>query len=353
MADGQDAELSEATLIQALEVVYDPRSKNENRQAATLFLDRAKESPDALVHGFLLASDSKRPAILRHYGMSMMLFYLKYIYQSGNEAELREYVLRLTASLLANDPTFLKNKVTQIWAEVTKRIWGQGWDDMDEQLVNLWASSLLHKEFVLLALETLSEDIFSKEDYVSALRSDLGSSFARICVTESVMLEQYRQLEDAPTLRSGKEGWLQRLCDGLTPLLEQHSQNPDPQVHACIVRSLAAMQSFCSWISTKAIVASECVDKMGLAFAVGDTAIRLAAMEAMCAIFSRSNVETGDMEKLLVPMFSEQSISLMHDAYGWAKTENPDDDEEKYSFAKKLSEVWSSTALTTSVINTF
>ncbi|KAF2666914.1 ARM repeat-containing protein [Microthyrium microscopicum] len=339
------ANLSEAGLIQALEVVYNPRSKNETRQEATIFLDQAKQSPEALTHGYLLASDSSRPAVLRHYGMSMMLFYLKHVYTGGNEQELKGYVLNLTESLLENDPSFLKNKVVQIWTEVAKRIWGQGWDNMDEQLVNLWRSTLSHKEFVLLALEQLSEDIFSREDYVAALRSDLGSSFARICVTEAVMKDHYLPVQDAPLLRSGKEGWLQRICLGLNAFLEQHSQQPqDAQIQACIVRSLGVIQSFCVWISPQAIITSRCVEMIGSAFASGDTAMRMAAMDAFISIFNRNrvNIETAEMEKIIGPIFNQGSLQLLHEAYGWAKTAGAEEDDEKYSFAKKLSEVLAS-----------
>jgi exportin-5 len=342
MADPTAGDLSEASLIQALEIVYDPRSKNETRLEATIFLDRAKESPEAFSHGFVLASDSKRPPILRHYGLSMMLYHLKYIYHGGRADELRECVLRLTESVTEGDPPFLKNKVVQIWTEVTKRIWGQGWNDMDEQLFNLWSSTPAHKEFVLLVLETLSEDIFSREEYVAGLRADLGSSFARICVTQAIMEEHYRPVQDAPVLRYGEEGWLQRLCEGLRLFLEQYAQQPSAQVHSCIVRGLAAVQSLCSWISPKAIISSNCVETVGMCFAAGDTAIRMAALDAFSSIFSRLNMETEDMANMVRPLFTQESLQLLHDAYGWARTAGPDEDDDKYVFAKKLSEVMKS-----------
>lgn len=346
MADPTTGELSEASLIQALEIVYDPRSKNDTRQEATVFLDRAKESPEAFSHGFQLASDPSRPPILRHYGLSMMLYHLKYTYDGGRADELRECVLRLTESVTESDPPFLRNKVVQIWTEVTKRVWGQGWNDMDEQICNLWASTPAHKEFVILVLETLSEDIFSREEYVAGLRADLGSAFARICVSQEIMEEYYRPVEDALVLRHGEEGWLQRLCEGLQALLQMRSNEPsNAQLHACLVRGLAAVQSFCSWISPKQILASKAVEAVGMCFNIGDTAMRIASLDAFTAIFGRLNMETEDMANMVRPLFTRESLQLLHDAYAWAATAGPDEDDEKYVFAKKLAEVMHTSAL--------
>jgi hypothetical protein len=78
---------------------------------------------------------------------------------------------------------------------------------------------------------------------------------------------------------------------------------------------------------------------IGTAFAAGDTAMRMAAMDAFISIFSRANIDNVDLEKSVGPIFNQQSLQLLHDAYNWASTAGPDEDDEKYSFAKKLAEV--------------
>ena len=63
-----------------------------------------------------------------------------------------------------------------------------------------------------------------------------------------------------------------------------------------------------------------------------------AATDALCAIFSRTNVDTGSLEVIIEPLFSNESLQLLHDAYLWA-SEAAAHEDEKYTFVKKLSEV--------------
>jgi exportin-5 len=326
-------------IVQALEAVHSPRSTNEVRHEAFVFLEQVKHSPHALSHGFSLASDPTRDTILRHFGLTLITYYLKYVYTGGAEDLLREYVLRLTDSLRESDPPFLRNTVAQIWTEVVKRIWGPSWRDMDEQLVKLWnASSAVYHEFVLAVLETLSEDIFNIEDTVAGLRADLGSAFARICITDN-LIEQHNQRPDEYTsLRSGKEGWLQRTCSYLKLCLDRLA-NQDAQAHAAALKAFSTLQSLCVWIPPKSLVSTSCVEGFCYALTVDDSQVRIAATGALCCIFSRHNVDSDDMKRLAAPMFSRDVLQLLHGAFSWALTTSPDEDEQKYEFAKKLSEV--------------
>jgi hypothetical protein len=56
-------------------------------------------------------------------------------------------------------------------------------------------------------------------------------------------------------------------------------------------------------------------------------------------VFARVNVDSDDMSQMLAPMFSQESLQLLQDAFRWASTASPDEDDQKYAFAKKLSEV--------------
>jgi exportin-5 len=264
-------------IIEALEAIYNPRSTNELRQSASLFLEQAKQSEGALAHGFSLASDSSKDGILRHFGLSMMIFNLKYVYHGGNEDTLRQYVLHLAQGLNAQDPPFLRNKTAQIWSEVAKRIWGRHWMDMDEQLAKLWEMSFIHQELVLTILETLSEDVFNQEDYAAGLRQDLGSALGRICVTAAVVEEQHRQSDNFSQLRYGQDGWVQRLGDYLKWCLDNIEQQGD-QIQPCIIKTLTTLGSICSWITLKALQSNSqchpCVEHVCYALVVGNTSIR-------------------------------------------------------------------------------
>jgi hypothetical protein len=44
------------------------------------------------------------------------------------------------------------------------------------------------------------------------------------------------------------------------------------------------------------------------------------------------------MENLIAPLYSNESLQLLHEAYEWASEATANEDD-KYSFVKKLSEV--------------
>jgi hypothetical protein len=64
-----------------------------------------------------------------------------------------------------------------------------------------------------------------------------------------------------------------------------------------------------------------------------------ASIEALCSIFGRANIEVSTLETLLSPLYSRESLELLHEAYKWAGTSPDDEDDQKYTFVKKLSEV--------------
>src|ERR1700712_98336 len=65
-------------------------------------------------------------------------------------------------------------------------------------------------------------------------------------------------------------------------------------------------------------------------------------METLNAIFGRVNINSADMEPLLILLFSQTSLQLLQDAYRWADVNPSDIDEGRYTFLKRQSEVSSS-----------
>lgn len=162
-----------ADIIQALEVSHSPASSNALRQEALQYLESKKQDGLAARNGFLLASNISHSPLVRHFGLSLLdhvLLHTGFALSSTQILELKEMVIQLAQTIRPEDPAYYRNKVAQLWAEVAKRSWGIDWNSMDQDLFNLWNGTALHKEFVLTVLETLSEDIFYREDTASSLR---------------------------------------------------------------------------------------------------------------------------------------------------------------------------------------
>jgi exportin-5 len=258
-------------VLEALQAIYAPRSSNETRRQATEYLEQAKRHPDAPQQGYTLANNRSQPAQLRHYGLTMLEYSIKYNWEDFTVEQgtaLRGYVIELARNIADNDPVYIRNKVAQLWTEVAKRSWGAEWLDMDEQLVSLWTNSLHHQAVVLYVLETLSEEVFNREDATAGLRgSDLGRACVEIFTPLAVLHKHLPTRDKSMDVRCGDEGWLQRLCDNLNWCLEQDYQNQEP-IRTCAVKTMNALRAAMPWIIPKAIVATHVVETLCKVLAV-------------------------------------------------------------------------------------
>lgn len=280
---GQPADLSQ--VLHALQAIYDPKSTNDTRRQATEYLDSAKHHPQAPVHGRTLALDRSQPAQLRHYGLTMLEHSITYSWEDftlGETESLRGCVVELAQSMTEDDPVYIRNKVAQLWTEVAKRSWGAEWMDMDEQLVALWETSLHHQAVVLYVLETLSEEVFNREDATAGLR---GHDLGRACVeifTDADLLAQELPTRDKLAVRCGKVGWLQRLCTNLELCLAQDPQGRE-RVRTSAVKTMNAVRASMTWIMPKAIGHTQVIQHVSRALAVPVVELQLVVPPASSA----------------------------------------------------------------------
>ena len=119
-----------ANLISALDIIYNPRSSNEDRRNATLYLEEAKAQPGAASHGFALAIETTNQAVVRHYGLSLLQFSVKYKFDDLWEetgTAVTDWVFQLAKSVGPNEPSYLRNKIAQIWIDIAETCWVERW----------------------------------------------------------------------------------------------------------------------------------------------------------------------------------------------------------------------------------
>lgn len=249
---------------QALEVVHSPYSANDSRRQAQDFLEQVKDNAQAPLHGHSLASDRSQPHIVRHYGLSLLEHAIRYQWSSYDDSQveaLLSWVLQLSQSIAGGDPPFIRNKVAQLWIEVAKRAWAEKWMDMDARLVDLWnvRESAAHKEFVLMVLETLADEVFTGEDPVVGMRDrTLSKACIEIFTPSEVLLEVFPQREAGPSVRCGHEGWLNRITEFLGLCLSSGVEGNE-DVKSCALKALGSLQTQMPWAIPKAIMAAGCV----------------------------------------------------------------------------------------------
>jgi len=225
-----DGDLERVT--EALHSTLDPRISNATRQQALRYLEETRTQYNAPQYGFSLANDASQSSAVRYYGLQLLEYAVRYRWAryEAEQAEIRDWVIRLSGTITCHDELFFRNKIAQLWVEVAKRCWGEGWMDMDKLLVTLWERAdegLTFKLFVLYVLELLSEDICNREDAAAGLRLEvLGSALNGIMVPEAI----YSGSVEARTkgLRYGKEGWLRRVGDFIVLAIRNVRRGNDP-----------------------------------------------------------------------------------------------------------------------------
>ncbi|GME51099.1 ARM repeat-containing protein [Neofusicoccum parvum] len=333
-------------MLEALEAIFDPRSSNSTRQDASAYLEQVKQHRDAPAYGFQLALDQSHPVHLRYYGLTVLEYSIKYGWEdfSAEQAQaMREWVIQLADGASQQGPVYVRNKIGQLWAEVAKRSWGTEWMDMDEQLVRLWASSLEHQGLVLYILETLAEDVFNREDPVASLRgNELGKACVSIFTPIAVIHDELPGRDPNLDVRYGDEGWVKRVCELLDWCLANNAEK-DENVCQIAVKALNTLRAAMPWLIPKAIVATESVNHIGRALSVPVVPLQTAAIEALFAIYARTNFQDHDFIHIVCPMFGSQIISLLAEIYQWTSNslDVNDLDEPKYTLSKKLSELLS------------
>lgn len=270
----------DAQILRALEVIHDPWSPNPLRQKASQYLEDIKLDKEAPYHGFGLASAKAKPAVVRHFGLSLLDHAIRHRwadYTLDQRTALREWVLALSENVAADDPIYLRNKIAEIWVELAKRSWVLEWMDMDELLVRLWNGSVVQKMLVLTILETLSEDIFGHEDAAAGLRgTDLNRAFVDIFTPAIVLTEQFPSRETSINVRYGQEGWLSRIGD-LIDWCTGEARIDEPQ-RACVVKCLSTLKSAIGWIIPRALVSTRSVRRICACLAAANLSVQLVSM---------------------------------------------------------------------------
>ncbi|KAI0098848.1 armadillo-type protein [Nemania sp. FL0031] len=348
LGTASDAQSLEALpkIQQALDVVYNPYSSNDDRKGAQSFLESIKDTPGAPTHGFGLASDKNQSPLVRHYALSLLEHAIKHKWASysPHEAEaLRNWVLQMSRDVAKGDPVYLRNKIAQLWVEVAKRSWGTDWMEMDSLLVQLWQvpDSAVHKEFVLVVLETLSDEIFNGDDMVVQVREKiLSKASVEIFTPAVVLLEAFPNREVGPEVRCGNEGWLARIVDLLRQCLSGDVQNNE-DLRSCAVRAFAVLYTLMPWVIPKSVGVTGAVPVICEGLRASHIEVQKASLEALHALYSRTSLDDVEFLELVVPLYGAQYVTLFRQLFEWSIIDPDDIDEDKYQLSKKFSEFMS------------
>ncbi|KAK0648803.1 armadillo-type protein [Cercophora newfieldiana] len=345
-AAGTSPDVILGKIHEALNAVHSPYTSNQARQEAQGFLENVKTLDDAPFHGFTLASDKSQAPIVRHYGLSLLEHAVKHKWAEYNDEQrlyLRNWILQLAEGVSKADPSYIRSKTAQLWVEIAKRCWADDWMDMDELLVRLWQvpDSPVHKEFVLQILEILSEEIFNGEDTVVAIREGaLSKACVEIFTPAAVLTEAFPNRQQGPNVRCGEEGWISKVTNLVGECLNGDLRGNE-DLRTCAIRALAVLNSVMPWAIPKAIHATNCRPVVCNCLAVSSVPVQKSALEVLHSLYSRSTFTNDEFTALVVPMYGDELVDLFRRLFEWSTVDAQDIDDDKYSFAKKFSEMMS------------
>ncbi|EXJ89970.1 hypothetical protein A1O3_03037 [Capronia epimyces CBS 606.96] len=332
-----------SNILEALQVIHNPTTKNDVRREASDYLENLKTSPEAPQYGFSLSTDLSHPPMVRHFGLSLLSHIIRHEGHNLTEQQndqLRDCILDIGRSILPSDLPFIRNKIAELWIELAKRSWALDWFDLDGRLVQLWSQELVHKDFVLTVLENLSEDIFVRDDNIAILRGrDLNSALVEIFTSKSNYAGGIKIGDTVHQVRCGDEGWLTRIRQ----FLDECAKTPslDGALKDTALKGLATFRTVFIWVMTPSIVNSMSLAVTCNFLTKADPDLVMAAVDALLSLYGRTRLEQVEVQALVYPLIQPDSIATLRQLYTWSIVSFDDIDSSKYVISKKLSELMS------------
>ena len=338
-----DTPANDINILRALEIIQNPLTENDVRLNAYKYLEQLKDKPETLHLAYRLAVDPHQPPIVRHFALGLLEDVIRHHWHSFNDTEgenVRRCVIDLGDKISPSDAPFIRNKIAQLWVEVAKRSWALEWFDFDWQLFVFWSEGPLKKEMVMVILENLSEDLFSRDDSAAVLRSrDLGSALVNIFTSKSDHSGNIRVGDITHQIRAQDTGWLVRLNNLVSETLALPTINPDQ--HRLLMHALSTLRSILIWIMTPAVINSSTLPTICQCLTQYDPEVLLAGIEALLALYGRPRLEDADIEALVYPMCRPENVAILQNLFKRSDVRADDIDSVKYVISKKLSELMS------------
>ncbi|KAF9406444.1 hypothetical protein BGZ94_003109, partial [Podila epigama] len=322
-----------ATLLAALETIYNISVTNAERQKAQELCESLKRDRSAPLYGYILAhKDNKYSDVVRHFGLGLIESAVRYKWTDGSmddelKAQIRQNVISLASEgtrPILEEQMFIKEKVAMLFVEVAKRQWPGEWDDMDFYLQQMFFKDETTREISLLILRCLCEDVCIYDDAVAGLRKkDLRAGLIVIMASESVLKRHYPEgvkgHKNEITLmvgQPGNDGWISRISALLTELLPRcQSETPPPGDTKIALIALATLVSSLDWVITTYVENSN------------------AAAECYDVLASRTYSD-DEKEKIIWPLVDKGGIDIVSKAYLSCANQMLQGD--AYAFVQKL-----------------
>ncbi|KAI5968351.1 MSN5 [Candida theae] len=369
-------------IISALEVVYNPKSTNDERRQAQSFLETIKSNDESPFWGYQLALPENNASnyIVRYFGLTLLQGSIRYkfhTFDSTKVSALKSWVIELANKILDSDPHYIKEKIAFLWVALAKRIWGcyliksrgqdsnnhatdangrnevnnnsnnsseispqeaeDGWVSMDSNLWALWNSNITCRELSLTIIRTLFEDIYLLDDAVASKNSVILNQLAVLITTPDKVLETiYENNTNFAICKASSDGWFVTWSSFLREVVDQY-QNEVYQRY--ITRILSTFKTCLHWIHPRVLREEDTLNTLINLLNVPDVKIKTLAVDCLHIIFTRTYAQDEEFEFFIGSIFTTEGISKLHGFYQSLQLDPDDIDEEVYALLKKTVEM--------------
>ncbi|KAJ3090614.1 hypothetical protein HK102_003205 [Quaeritorhiza haematococci] len=335
-------------VVEAINTIYNANATSDQRKYAQEYTESIKESTVSPTLGHFLAhKNNNQSEVVRYFGLALLEHSVKYKWANLQPAErdqTREAVVDLlkngTYDILVERP-FIKEKLAKLVVEVAKRMWPLQWPDMDALLRELYVSSPISQELVLIIYRSLAEDIFIYDDAIASMRNkELTTAMFSVVCSARVLTDAHQGAQEQARgsradfdaiinfIRSDpeNEGWLNRWSRAVVELYkewEREVQRGNVEASSIAERlttaTLNTLGVMLDWVILRAIVESGLQYRLVDLVLSDSKGVRLAAAECLLVLFSRQISHQDENRTLLIwnPIFAENNMEKL--VIAWAR----------------------------------
>ncbi|ODQ80737.1 hypothetical protein BABINDRAFT_60791 [Babjeviella inositovora NRRL Y-12698] len=354
-------------IVSALSVVHAPKSTNDARREAQVFLERIKQEEELPFWGYQLAlPDNGHDFIVRYFGLSLIYNSVSHkyaLYDSQKAIAVRHWIVELANKLGDADPHYMKEKIADLWVSVAKRCWGNflilaaaagddaaitisaqnaadGWSDMDANLLALWNNTKGTRELLLIIFRTLFEDIYLLDDPIAAKRSNvLPALCSEVVTSEEILNQHYEVNQNVRLCRASTEGWLHRWAEFLGVCLQGDAE--DAETTGYIAKILETLKTCLHWVIPTMVRQENLLEKLSTGILMASTNIKVKTLATDClhSLFTRVYSNPADFEAIVGSVFTTEGIRSLSQVFHAVEAPGETIDEQQYVFLKKLVEM--------------
>ncbi|CCE64360.1 hypothetical protein TPHA_0H01540 [Tetrapisispora phaffii CBS 4417] len=347
-------------VISALELIYEPKSTNEQRLEAQKFLDQVKLQDESPYWGYDIAINNQDNHILKYFGLNMINDSIQHKWISYDDAKkntVRQWIIELNLKISDKDPRYIKEKLAFLWVEVAKRVWGEvlkdntpssddfinSWVDMDSSLNELWNIGNSSRELTLIIFRILFEDVFLLDDLIVLKRMTIIQPLCVMIVCPmDVFSKRYKFNENWKLFKFNENGWFSVWANELYNTLDMMqntnhvlNDNYNDQNANYVIRLLETLKTCLNWPLSDVIIRTNILDILLKCFLSNIPKAQSTALDAIHILLTRPYNNEEHHQEIINKLFSNMDLlSQLYDNLQFNTSVDGVDDV-KYPILKK------------------